>query len=104
VPTRLPTLGTGRPKQKQLPADRPSPSRRGYGRNWQRVRLAVLSEEPLCRDCKAAGRIVEATEVDHVDGDVSNLDRANLVPKCKPCHSRKTVAQDGGLGHSKRGR
>ena len=100
MPTRLPSISGPRPKR--APDERPSPSRRGYGRTWQKVRLAVLADEPLCRECRAAGLVVEATEVDHLDGDVTNLDRANLAPKCKPCHSSKTCRQDGGLGHGRR--
>lgn len=45
-----------------------------------------------------------ATEVDHVtaiEAGGSN-DTENLRSLCKPCHSRKTVATDGGLGQPKR--
>lgn len=77
---------------------RPSASRRGYGSRWQRVRLTVLREEPLCRECQAEGRTTPAAELDHADGDVANLDRSNLVPLCKRHHSQKTVRQDGGFG------
>ena len=73
---------------------------RGYGEHWQRLRLLVLRERPLCESCREAGRLTPATEVDHVDGNVRNLVSANLRPLCKPCHSRKTVACDGGLGRS----
>lgn len=99
MPTRLPTIG--RPARKPAPECRPSPSKRGYGRNWQRVRLAKLARDPLCEDCAEAGRVVQATEVDHRDGDVWNLAERNLRALCKPCHSRKTVAHDGGLGNVK---
>jgi 5-methylcytosine-specific restriction endonuclease McrA len=102
VPTRLPTING--PRRKPAPIDRLSPSKRGYGRTWQRVRLAVLAADPLCRDCRAAGLTVGAEHVDHADGNVHNLTRENLVPLCAPCHSRKTVAQDGGFGNAKRGR
>lgn len=100
MPNRLPTIGrvTWRP----VPNGRPSPSKRGYGANWRRLRLVKLSADPLCEDCQQAGEVVEATEVDHRDGDVWNLSPENLRSLCKPCHSRKTVRQDGGLGNAKR--
>lgn len=71
---------------------RPSRQRRGYGAVWQRLRKMVLRRNPAC-ECGQP-----ATEVDHLDGDTSNTAAANLVARCKPCHSRKTVAHDGGLG------
>ena len=74
---------------------RPSASRRGYDADWQRVRLVVLSDEPLCRCCAAEGRTTAATQVDHIvaltDGG-ARLDRSNLQPLCDDCHGRKTAA------------
>ncbi len=55
-----------------------------------------LAADPLCSKC---GR--PATDVDHLDGNVHNLDWANLDSKCHRCHSRKTVAKDGGFGRMK---
>lgn len=75
--------------------DRGSPSARGYGRQWRKVRAAVLADEPLCRMCAEQGTTMAATEVDHVDGNSSNNDRANLRPLCKPCHSRRTLRDQG---------
>lgn len=74
-----------------LEDNRSSAAKRGYGRNWQRLRLLVLHEEPLCRECRAA-----ATDVDHIDGDVTNLARENLQALCHGCHSRKTTRENGG--------
>jgi 5-methylcytosine-specific restriction endonuclease McrA len=76
---------------------RESSSKRGYGRAWQRLRGLVLAGEPLCRRCLERGITRAATDVDHVDGNVRNLKRKNLMPLCHSCHSRKTVAKDGGL-------
>jgi 5-methylcytosine-specific restriction protein A len=95
MPAKLPSL---LPK-KTRPADgRPSPSKRGYDWNWRKVRAAKLASDPLCEDCSQHGLVVVATEVDHVDGNVRNLAADNLRSLCKPCHSSKTVMQDGGLG------
>lgn len=98
MPTAIATHGT-----KAKPSTyRPSPCKRGYGRRWERIRIAHLSAHPLCADCAIEGRITAATEVDHVDGDVTNNDESNHRSLCKPHHSRKTCANDGGLGLQQR--
>ena len=70
-----------------------------------RVRCAVAeaagadpADEPLCRECRKAGRIVPATDVDHrvARADGGTDDRSNLQPLCHACHSRKTVRENGG--------
>lgn len=77
---------------------RPSPSRRGYDHQWRKVRDAVLRDEPLCRFCADNGITMPANEVDHIvpiaEGG-ERLDRANLRPLCKPCHSRHTALTRG---------
>jgi 5-methylcytosine-specific restriction enzyme A len=69
---------------------------RWYGsQRWQDLRAAVLRAEPFCRACRAAGRLIVTTDIDHVvkhDGDPDRFwDRANLQGLCKACHSRKTA-------------
>lgn len=78
-------------KQRAHDQERDSPSKRGYGRHWQKVRLAVLNDEPLCRFCLEQKRTTAATEVDHIDGNPSNNARENLRPLCHSCHSRRTA-------------
>lgn len=98
---RKPQTFRMRPKPNR-PDERPSSHARGYTRAWQRLRRIVLNEEPLCRTCATEGRDVAAEHVDH-DVPLSRggtNDRSNLVPLCASCHSRKTVQQDGGFGHS----
>jgi 5-methylcytosine-specific restriction protein A len=60
---------------------------------WQKLRLAVLAGEPLCRCCAAAGRVTAAAEVDHVVplAKGGTDDWANLQPLCRPCHEAKTA-------------
>lgn len=70
---------------------------RGYGWQWQKIRLVILAQEPLCRFCKEAGRITMAEEVDHIDGDSFNNDQENLRPLCRPCHLKRT-AKDQAFG------
>ena len=63
---------------------------------WRSARAALLREEPLCRACRAGGRLAPATVVDHVrpikDGG-ARFDPANLQPLCAPCHNRKTARE-----------
>lgn len=66
-------------------------TQRGYGWNWQQLRKVILAEEPLCRFCLERGETVAAQEVDHIDGDSHNNDRANLRPLCRHCHLRRTA-------------
>lgn len=72
---------------------------------WQKLRAAVLADEPLCRACAATGLVVEATLVDHVqpvkhEGDFWS--RGNLQPLCNLCHELKSQAE-GSRGHTGRG-
>lgn len=66
---------------------------------WRRLRAQVLCETPLCVACKRQGRFVMATVVDHIDGDATHDDRANLQPLCASCHSAKTARENGGFGN-----
>ena len=52
--------------KRELDRQRPSAARRGYGPRWRRARAAFLARHPLCAACRALGRVVPATIVDHV--------------------------------------
>lgn len=84
----------------------PGPSTRAYERRpdrqadkdfysskaWRRLRAAVLSAEPLCRECRRHGLLIEATCVDHIEPrrrrpDLA-LDRSNLRALCAACNNR----------------
>lgn len=73
---------------------------------WRKkIRPGKLAVNPLCEQCEAAGRVVVASEVDHITpieagGDPYDFD--NLRSLCKPCHSRKTATEDGGFGLDKK--
>jgi len=68
-----------------------SPSKRGYGTAWKKLRLMVLARSPLCVKCQAP-----AKDVDHVlpkaKGGADTL--ANLQTLCKRCHSQKTSKEN----------
>lgn len=74
---------------------RGSSSARGYDWRWRKIRAVVLAEEPLCRFCSEQGYVVSAEEVDHIDGNSRNNDRANLRPLCRGCHSARTARDQG---------
>ena len=54
--------------------------------------------------CDEAGRLVEATVVDHVIPIRARPDLrltlSNLQALCKPCHDRKTALEDGAFGRA----
>ncbi|GLK76708.1 HNH endonuclease [Methylopila jiangsuensis] len=83
-------------------AKRQSSAARGYDAHWRKVRAAILNAEPWCRNHAARGERVEATEVDHIDGNSRNNATANLRPLCKGCHSART-ARDQAFGRRDRG-
>lgn len=66
------------------------------GRPWRRKRDAVMARDLyLCQPCRAAGRIRQAEEVDHVvpqaEGGTDGLE--NLQAICRECHGAKTKAE-----------
>ena len=69
---------------------------RGYGASWSRLRRRVLERDAmLCQPCKAAGRISQANQVDHITpkaaGGTDEPD--NLQAICDACHKAKTLAE-----------
>jgi 5-methylcytosine-specific restriction protein A len=92
-----------RPQKRATPlVQRATAAKRGYGSHWQRLRITVLNEEPLCRRCEAKGLTVEATDVDHITPRArgGTDDRSNLQALCHECHSAKTAKEDGGFGRT----
>ena len=61
------------------------------------IRATVLRASPLCVHCKAAGRVSEAVEVDHITplhkGGTDDL--SNLAGLCRACHVDKTAKDMG---------
>jgi 5-methylcytosine-specific restriction protein A len=86
------------PNARQVP--RQKTAQRGYGGLWQRLRLMVLREEPLCRECKKEGQVTEAKHVDHVlpIAQGGTNERSNLQSLCAHHHAIKTATEDGGFG------
>jgi 5-methylcytosine-specific restriction endonuclease McrA len=85
----------------------PAPAKREYAPHaardsrydtaaWQRVRAAHKAKHPLCACCKAQGRTVAATVVDHITpvrlgGDF--WDTNNHQSLCTPCHQAKSASE-----------
>ncbi len=88
-----------RMEQRAVDAKRLSAKKRGYDRNWEKLRPLVLARDPICRSCGKA----PSTDVDHIEplrrGGKNEMN--NLQGLCRPCHSRKTAISDGrwGYGH-----
>lgn len=67
------------------------------GRKGQALRLARLRAEPLCRMCKARGRVTAAIVPDHIVplAKGGTEDDSNIQCLCGPCHYDKTRADFG---------
>jgi 5-methylcytosine-specific restriction endonuclease McrA len=88
-----------------------SSTQRGYGYRWQRARAGHLISEPLCRMCKAEGKLRPATIVDHIiphRGDKRLFwDRKNWQSLCTTHHDSTKQAEEKtgrlvGVGHDGR--
>lgn len=71
---------------------------RGYGAAHDRVRRALLRDEPFCRECRKEGRETKATHADHiVPKCMGGTDaRANYQPLCV-AHARSKSGREGAL-------
>jgi len=82
---------------------------RGYGAAWVRVRAHVLKRDGCrcqCAECRTSGRLLAATEVDHIESKANWLrrtgslegvdDPSNLQAINRECHARKTLVERGG--------
>jgi 5-methylcytosine-specific restriction protein A len=78
-------------------AGSPDTVRRLTGRRLQVRNARLLRHEPLCRHCRAAGRVTAATELDHIiplaRGGFDH--ESNLQPLCETCHAKKTLEDFG---------
>jgi len=72
--------------------------KRGYGTQWEKTRVHVLSRDMYqCQVCLKANRLTPATQVDHIipkskDG---TDDHTNLQSICDDCHKAKTLEEQG---------
>lgn len=84
------------------PKARKTAYRRGYNREWARVRKAYLRKHPRC---STNGCHELATCVDHkisLEQGGERYNEDNLQSFCTRCHNRKTNLYDGGFGNDRR--
>lgn len=116
MPKRVPIfrpLGRSREQQQavlrtETDRQRGTTAQRGYGADWQRLRLSFLATHPLCEcdDCAGgAKRIRAASVVDHIipisERPDLRLVETNLRAMAKTCHDART-ARDQGFGRGRR--
>lgn len=71
---------------------------RGYGWEWEKLRKVVLKRDAyLCQSCKAQGKFIKGTHVDHIKPKSQGGSNAssNLQTLCVDCHSSKTGRESG---------
>lgn len=78
---------------------RPSAARRGYGTDWRRLRATIPAA-----NCGCGARWHPGFHLDHIIARAKGGSDApgNLRWTCRPCHSAKTAAVDGGFGNEAR--
>jgi len=99
APTYKPPASRYKTKAKEPVSQRRlSPSKRGYGAGWQKLRITFIKSHPLCLHCEREGITAPAEEVDHIRplSDGGTNDWANLQPLCKSHHSKKTYRESLG--------
>lgn len=71
---------------------------RGYGAAHDRIRRAMLREEPFCRECAKECRQTKATHADHIVPKCmgGSDDRSNYQPLCV-AHARSKSGREGAL-------
>lgn len=67
-----------------------SPNPQGYSKDWKTIRQRFLQRANFRCALNLKGCTTRATEVDHINGDVENNDRANLRALCHTCHVEVT--------------
>lgn len=68
--------------------------RRGYDKDWIKLRDRKLEVDPWCAECQGRGRDEVATQVHHIKpfrglNDPLRLAWDNLESACETCHVRK---------------
>lgn len=74
--------------------ERGTRQQRGYGSEWVRARVRILSRDSgLCQVCLKRGQVTRATQVDHTIPKAEGGTDAdeNLQAICKSCHQAKTA-------------
>ncbi|AKR57134.1 holin [Devosia sp. H5989] len=87
---RLSSQPTRQAQRKVYDERRGSATSRGYNHRWRKAARTFLQRHPLCLGCEAAGLVIEASLVDHVEphrGDQSKFwDSKHWQPCCQWHH------------------
>lgn len=98
---RRPASLTGKSsKRKWGQTSRKSRHERGYGWEWEKTRERILKRDRrLCQHCLPKGRVVVATDVDHIVPRALGGSEAdsNLQSLCGDCHKAKTAREGQSL-------
>nr|BDD44149.1 HNH endonuclease [bacterium] len=82
-------------------SNRPSAHRRGYDRDWQKLRDAHLADNPYCKYCEELTIVEPATVVDHItpvrERPDLRLAPDNLQSLCKRCHDSVKQREEHGV-------
>lgn len=84
-------LACQRARARRRETTRPSPTTRGYGSAWRRLRARIVARDGhACRQCGTAGTHGNPLTVHHVLAKALGGidDEANLITLCKRCHGR----------------
>jgi len=66
--------------------------KRGYDRQWRKLRAVIIAQSPMCRACERR----PSTDVDHITPKRrgGTDERENLQALCHQCHASKTARGD----------
>lgn len=92
----MPQRAKRMPGKRIKPKPRESAARRGYGHRWRKEARRWLAVHPLCAECQRNGKLVPATQVDHIRPHKGDAEKfwdlqGNLQSLCGPCHWAKTM-------------
>jgi 5-methylcytosine-specific restriction enzyme A len=81
--------------QREAWAKKPNATKRITGRRLQAMRESLFRRHPLCAECTKLGKVVLATQRDHViplaEGGLD--DTTNEQGLCDACHEAKSLAE-----------
>jgi 5-methylcytosine-specific restriction enzyme A len=71
-----------------------SKAKQGYGKRWRKLRKVIIARDPICKICGvSASRDVDHIEPKRPEQDAADFREDQLQGICKPCHGRKTRAE-----------
>ena len=81
--------------QREAWAKPPTAAKRVTGRRLQVMRESLFSSNPLCVECERLGRVMLATQRDHITplAEGGTDDDSNVQGLCHACHEAKSMAE-----------